>query len=370
MISKNETLLSDKYKRIVIVLLAFLLFNLVTFLLDPYDPYWKDYFKDGLAEKIFDLVLELVFCIIISESSIRVSNKLNKTITWTEQPRKRLSLEIGINLIFISVCLLIQSYIYYFFYEIVDPVPIPGPPMQISFEETRSFIQWIVVSVIIAFVIIGVNIGDYLVVNWKNTLLKASELDRAVTETELQSLKLQIDPHFVFNNLSVLSELILQNQKLGYDYAENFSKIYRYMLINSRKDFIALKEELLFLQSYMFLIKQRIGDGVMFEITISAGSQSLYILPLTLQLLVENALKHNKTQKGNPLKIKIYNNDSKVLVIENTLLPIENLMDSTGIGLSNIIRRYSLLTNLQPIITKGSSFFRVEVPLIDLANDR
>ncbi|NJK98663.1 MAG: histidine kinase [Bacteroidales bacterium] len=201
-------------------------------------------------------------------------------------------------------------------------------------------------------------------------MLKASELDRAVTETELQSLKLQIDPHFVFNNLSVLSELILQNQKLGYDYAENFSKIYRYMLINSRKDFIALKEELLFLQSYIFLIKQRIGDGVMFEITISTTSQSFYILPLTLQLLVENALKHNKTQKVNPLKIKIYNNDSKVLIIENTLLPIENSIDSTGIGLSNIIRRYSLLTNLQPIITKGSSFFRVEVPLIYLANDR
>ncbi|HEX2934426.1 MAG TPA: sensor histidine kinase [Bacteroidales bacterium] len=366
MTSKNEALLSDKYKRIVIILLAFLLFNLVSFLLDPYDPYWK-YYKEELGEKIFDLFLELIFCIIISESSIRVSNKLNKSITWTERPRKRLFLEIGINLVVISICLLIQNYIYFFFFEIKYP---GQAPMVISFEETRGFIQWIVVSVIIAFVIIGVNIVDFLIVNWKNTLLKASELDRAVTEAELQALKLQIDPHFVFNNLSVLSELILQNQKVGYDYAENFSKIYRYMLINSRKDFIALKEELSFLQSYIFLIKQRIGEGVLFDITIDASYQTLYILPLTLQLLVENALKHNKTQKSNPLKIKIYINPKKELVVENTLLPIENTIDSSGIGLSNIIRRYSLLTNHRPIITRESAFFSVEVPLISMTNDK
>ncbi len=367
MTSKNESLLSDKYKRILIILLAFLLFNLVTFLLDPYDPYWLHYFKEDLGEKIFDLILELIFCILISESSIRVSNKLNNTISWTERPFKRLSFEIGINLIIISVCLLIQNYIYYFFFEINDP---EQAPIQISFEETRGLIQWIVVSVIIAFVIIGINIVDFLIINWKNTLLKTSELDRAVTEAELQALKLQIDPHFVFNNLSVLSELILQNQKIGYDYAENFSKIYRYMLINSRKNFIPLKEELSFLQSYIFLIKQRIGNGVLFEITIDTAYQTLFILPLTLQLLVENALKHNKTQKNNPLEIKIYNNPKKELVVENTLLPIESTIDSSGIGLSNIIRRYSLLTDHQPVITKENTLFRVVVPLISMTNDK
>ncbi len=365
--SKRETFLSNKYKRIVIILLAFLLFNLVTFLLDPYDPYWKNYFTEDLGEKLFDLFLELIFLGLISESSIRISKKLNKTIPWIEHSAKRLLLEIGINLIVISVCLLIQNYIYVLLFEIKNPAP---APLQVSFEETKSFIQWIVVSVIIAFVVIGVNIGDYLIVNWKNTLLKASELDRAATEAELQALKLQVDPHFVFNNLSVLSELILQNQKLGYDYAENFSKIYRYMLINSRRDFIVLKDELSFLQSYLFLIKQRVGDGVLFEISIDNAFQSMYILPLTLQLLVENALKHNKTQKSNPLKIKIYTNQKKELVVENTLLPINNRKEPSGIGLSNIFRRYSLLSNSQPVITKEDTLFRVQVPLIRFSNDR
>ena len=365
--TKNEHLLSDKYKRIVIILLAFLLFNLVTFLLDPYDPYWKSFFTEGLGEKLFDILLELVFFGLISESSIRVSKKLNKTTPWTGHALKRLLLEIVINLVIISVYLLIQDYIYAFFFDFIVPT---STPIQISFEEARSFIQWIVVSVIIAFVIIGVNIVDYLIVNWKNTLIRASELDRAVMEAELHALKLQIDPHFVFNNLSVLSELILQNQRLGYEYAENFSKIYRYILINSRKDFIALKEELSFLQSYIYLLKQRVGEGVKFEISIDNTSQSLYILPLTLQLLVENALKHNKTQKSNPLIIKIYTNQKMKVVVENTLLPIEFKKESSGIGLNNIIRRYDLLWNKLPVITKEDTLFKVEVPLIKVTNDR
>jgi Putative regulator of cell autolysis len=365
--SKRDTFLSDRGKRIIVVLLAFILLNLISFLLDPYDSYWRDFSHQEILIKIGDFMLSLIFCIIISESSIRISNKLNRKAPWTEFPRKRLSFEIGLNLAVILVILFIQSYLYRI---IFDSISYSHIPTQITFEETRSFIQWIVVSVIIAFMIIGVNIGDYLIVSWKNSLLQTSELNRAVIEAELQTLKLQIDPHFVFNNLSALSELILQNQKLGYDYAENFSKIYRYMLISAKKDYLPLREELAFLNSYIFLIEQRIGDGVKFEIDIDNSCLQLYVLPLTLQLLVENALKHNKTQKGNPLIIRIFVNSKTELVVENSLLPIERYIDSSGIGLSNITRRYSLLANRQPSISKEESVFRVEVPLISLSNGR
>ncbi len=363
---KNETFLSNKYKRILIILLAFLLFNLVIFLLDPYDPYWRNYFTENLPEKALDVSLELLFLALISESSIRISQQLNKTFPWFRYPAKRLLLEIGMNLVIVSVLLLIQNYIYELLFEPENPT---HKPVKVTFEETKSFIQWIVVSIIIAFTIIGVHIGDYLIVNWKNTLLKASELDRAATEAELQALKLQIDPHFVFNNLSVLSELILQNQQLGYEYAENFSKIYRYLLVNSRKNFIALREELSFLQSYIFLIKQRVGEGVSFDISINDAAQSQYILPLTLQLLVENALKHNKTQKNNPLHIRIYTNQQNELVVENTLLPIDTRNESSGIGLENIVHRYRLLSDKQPVITQEATRFSVQVPLIPFSND-
>jgi LytS/YehU family sensor histidine kinase len=183
-------------------------------------------------------------------------------------------------------------------------------------------------------------------------------------ESELQALKLQIDPHFVFNNLSVLSELILENQKLGYEYAENFSKIYRYMLVSSKKNIIPLENELRFLNAYMFLIKHRIGQGVDFEINVSEESKQLYMPPLTLQLLIENALKHNKTNRKHPLLIRIYTNDKNELIVENELLPIEKPLESSGIGIRNIVRRYSLLSEKQPDIVKSENSFKVTIPLI------
>ncbi|WP_047447811.1 sensor histidine kinase [Alistipes sp. ZOR0009] len=367
MSSQNDTFLSDKGRRIIVVLLAFILLNLMSFLIDPYDKYWTTFFTKDQSIKIFDIISSLIFCILISESSVMISHKLNKRVPWTAHSGKRLALEITLNLLSVSLIVLISNYAWMLCYEAMGYSDIRNP---ISVEEIKGIIQWLMISFFIAFMIIGVNIGDYLIVSWKNTLLKAEKLDRALIESELQALKLQIDPHFMFNNLSVLSELILQDQQLGYTYAENFSKIYRYMLVNSRKDFIELKDELTFLKSYMFLIKQRIGDGVMFDIKIDAAAQELLILPLTLQLLVENAIKHNKTQKETPLKISIYNRGKKELAIQNTLLPIENVIDSMGIGLSNIVRRYSFLSNSQPTASKEDGMFIVRIPLISIANDR
>ena len=197
--------------------------------------------------------------------------------------------------------------------------------------------------------------------------MRAAKLDQVVLEAELQSLKLQIDPQFVYNNLSVLSEIILEDQQLGYEYAENFSKIYRYLLVNSKKDIISLEEELNFLNSYIFLIKNRFGDGVTFEINVNPAKRNFQLPPLTLQLLVENALKHNQTNKKRPLRIKVYTNSQSQLIIENLLIPIENVSESSGIGISNIIKRYDLLSNLQPQIKNDGKTFNVILPLLEQA---
>ncbi len=138
---------------------------------------------------------------------------------------------------------------------------------------------------------------------------------------ELQALKLQIDPHFIFNNLSVLSELILEDQQLGYEYSEKFARVYRYLLVNSKKDIIAVEEELKFLDSYIFLIEKRIGEGVIFKIDVQEEYKSMYTLPLSLQLLVENAIKHNQTSKANPLEIHVYTNSESELVVSIHFYP-------------------------------------------------
>jgi len=362
--AKKDTFLSNTGKRIMIVVFAFILLKLVSYIIDPYSPYWTYYFKRSFVTILEDLALTFFFCLWISESSIFISNKLNGPFSWTEKPRKRLAIETGLNLLVIFVSLAIMDQ----FYRSLDACgACPNINQECSIEQASGFIRWIVVSTIIAFMIIGVNTGNYLIVNWKNAAMRAAALDQLAVEAELQSLKLQIDPHFVFNNLSVLSELILRDQQLGYEYAENFSKIYRYMLVNSKKDVIQLEDELKFLNSYMFLIKNRIGDGVSYEVEIDNDCRQLYLPPLTLQLLVENALKHNKTSKKNPLNIRIYNTKKKKeVIVENVLIPIENQLDSSGIGIQNIIRRYKLLCPNEPEILVDENTFKVKLPLIRL----
>ncbi|WP_222166570.1 sensor histidine kinase [Edaphocola aurantiacus] len=359
MTNKKNTFLSNNRKRLLFTVSAFLLLYLVAYILDPFSAQWYGFFERSPLRMFRELGTSLVICLAISESAITISNILNKYIQWTSRPLTRLILETGLNLVLVLIInLLVSAWCLYGDPEIANYVPSP--------EEQRGFIQWVIVSIIISFMIMGINIGNYLISNWKNEVIRVSELNQLATESELQSLKLQLDPHFVFNNLSVLSELILEDQQLGYAYAENFSKIYRYMLVNAKKDLIPLEEELKFLDSYMFLIENRFGSGVHFNINVQPEAKAMGMPPLTIQMLVENALKHNRTNKKEPLTIDIYDQEGTALIVANNLLPIERTIDSSGIGLRNILRRYHLLSQQEPKIAADQQSFKVIVPLIKI----
>ncbi|MDR6571304.1 MULTISPECIES: sensor histidine kinase [Chitinophaga] len=365
--TKRETFLSNKGKRILFVFFAFILMYLVSYVIDPYASFWKSYFDRNIFTLLAEWLVSLISCLLISESGIAIHAKLNKLLPWPEHPGKRLAIETSLNMV--SVLLIIMANL--LCYSLVNGESVTRY-VDWPIEEIRGLIQWVVTSVIISFVIIAIHTGDFLILNWKNAAMEAAEYKfsaathkQAATEAELQALKLQIDPHFVFNNLSVLSELILENQQLGYQYAENFSKVYRYLLVNSRKDVILLSDELKFLTAYIFLIEHRVGSGVHFEINVDTNNNNLHVPPLTLQLLVENALKHNKTVKNNPLIIKVYLNNEN-LVVENTLIPIEKQVSSSGIGIHNIISRYQLLSDRMPEIVHDADSFKVIIPLIKL----
>ncbi|MDJ1470710.1 histidine kinase [Cytophagaceae bacterium DM2B3-1] len=359
---ERDTFLNNNGKRILFTVFAFVLLYLVSYIIDPYSSYWPNFFVRSWREVLEECLISLVFCFLISESSIRISSELNKRISWTQFAGRRLIVETGLTLLTVLLINLIINFLCSSISS--DETSVITP--EISIEQTRGMLQWIMVSIMIAFMIMGINTGNYLIVNWKNEAIRSAELNQVAMEAELQSLKLQIDPHFVFNNLSVLSEMILEDQQLGYEYAENFSRIYRYLLVNSKKDLISLEDELKFLNSYMFLIEHRVGEGVHFDIDVDKELRNLHMPPLTLQLLVENALKHNKTSKKDPLKIRIYNNDKQELIVENSFLPIEKPLDSSGIGIRNIIRRYNLLSVQEPRIVQDDVSFKVILSLIKL----
>jgi sensor histidine kinase YesM len=186
----------------------------------------------------------------------------------------------------------------------------------------------------------------------------------AKTETaKYESLKSQIDPHFLFNSLNVLTSLIGENPSQAEKFTTKLSKVYRYVLEQKSKDLIDLDEELKFAKAYMDLLKMRFENAVTFEIPEKSSNPEFKIIPLSLQLLLENTIKHNVVSEANPLTVVITEEDG-YLTITNNYNPKEVLEKGTKVGLKNIVERYHLLTLKKVSIEKDTLNFKVKLPLL------
>lgn len=180
---------------------------------------------------------------------------------------------------------------------------------------------------------------------------------------QLNSLKLQINPHFLFNNFSTLSELIESEPATASDFLSHLSKVYRHIVRNLNVNLIDLHDELKFIDSYFYLMKLRHGDGIKVNIDDSLRTSGYKIPPASLQLLVENAIKHNAFSAEQPLIIDI-RAEKDYLVVRNLKQPLERPAESTGVGQSNIASRYSLLSSKEIRIEDSDHFYSVSVPLL------
>ncbi|QEC69573.1 hypothetical protein FRZ67_20535 [Panacibacter ginsenosidivorans] len=201
---------------------------------------------------------------------------------------------------------------------------------------------------------------------FKTKELEAEELKRMHAQAELSAIKQQINPHFLFNNLNVLSGLVMQQSADANHFIEAFSKVYMHILNNHNKELIELDKELNFLQPYFFLLKQRFPDAIELDIDVPERYKSHYIIPVALQMLVENAIKHNIVSKKRPLYIKIYANGNKTISVINKLQPKQQTGPGSNIGLNNIRKRYELTAGKEIIIIKDESSFSVTLPLIEI----
>jgi hypothetical protein len=206
--------------------------------------------------------------------------------------------------------------------------------------------------------------------NWKASMTKESTKQEIVAKTEtakFESLKSQIDPHFLFNSLNVLTSLIGENPRQAERFTTKLSKVYRYVLEQRNKELIPLEEELRFARTYMELLQMRFEDAIQFDIPEKASSDELKIVPLSLQLLLENAVKHNVVSSSKPLKLRIFEKEGN-LIIENNINPKEAIGKSTKVGLRNIADRYRLLTKRSVYIENNSKTFEVSLPLLTKNN--
>ena len=199
---------------------------------------------------------------------------------------------------------------------------------------------------------------------YKSTSLQTEQLKSITAQAELQLIKSQINPHFLFNNLNVLSALIMKDNNEANRFIEEFSKVYRYILSNHDKELVELKTELDFIKPYIFLLEKRFDKGLVITINIADKCQDQYIIPASLQMLIENAIKHNVVSRSKPLLIDVHTNGANTIAISNNLQAKQTVENSTGIGLQNIIRRYQLVSNQQVTIDNNNQQFTVTLPLL------
>ena len=285
-----------------------------------------------------------------------LNDYLDSKFSWTEETRKRTIAAI-VGTLMMNVALV-------YFCNYLNFIVIQGKNPEKFFNGEMNFINWFFINFAIMISAIGHARG--FMAAWKNSTKKEVVEQKLIAKSanaQFESLKNQLDPHFLFNSLNVLDSLIEENPVQAQRFTNSMSKIYRYVLEQKDKELVSVEEEIDFAKTYCELLKTRFEDAVTFDFNISEEDKKGFVVPLSLQLLLENSIKHNFATSSKPLNIKIFTEKGN-LIIENNLQTRELPNTSTGVGLANIVSRYNLLTERNVFVEKSEAFFRVKLPIL------
>lgn len=284
---------------------------------------------------------------LLSESIVFVNHQLDKRYPIPTRLTKRTVIQALINIsILLTILFLIQLLMRLHYPDESFRIPLIG------------LVVGMAISAIFARDVIIVKMIEL----WRESENKINKIKQEKLILSYNSLQDQLNPHFLFNNISILKSLIYYDKKKALEFTENFSDVYRYVLKSAEKRTVKLADELEFVEKYLALHKARLGSGLTTNINIKSALLALEIAPLSLQLLIENAIKHNIADDDNILIINILTHDKYVEVNNN--IQLKESSYSTKTGLNNLIKRYELLTN-QPIeVHKDNKIFRVKIPLL------
>jgi len=223
-------------------------------------------------------------------------------------------------------------------------------------------VQGYFIGLIPTFLVLLVYETVYFFESWKNKVKESEAISRTQLVNQLEALKAQLDPHFLFNSLNILSSLIDDNEP-AQQYLSRLSDVYRYVLLSKDRTNVSLREEMEFVDAFLYLAKVRFQTGLEIETHIDNQSWNLTVAPLSIQLLVENALKHNVISREHPLHITIREKDG-YLWVSNAIHKKVHLEASTKVGLNNILEQYKLLSELPVHIIRDPLRFEVALPLL------
>lgn len=335
--------LNDKWYRIIGIPAVALVSNIIFY----YDmnkrhgfSFWMDY------------LYSLVTAFIIWEINRQIIIYTRKKFSSYRQSIKRIKwTAIGIVSITTIIVFLISL-----FYDVTD---------YWGYDYTSvNYLYNIFAALTYAVIIGGIYEAIYYFRKWKNIEVEAEMLKKENLQSQLDSLKQQVNPHFLFNSLNTLSSLMRKDVNKAEKFLDELSKVYRYLLRNNEGELINLSTELQFIESFVHLLKTRYGDALQMTISVDEVAKNLLLPPLTLQLLVENAVKHNIIDKQMPLLITLETDDQLWLSVSNNLQKKSISLPSNKVGLSNIAGKYKLLEQPSIIISETKEKFTVSIPLI------
>lgn len=281
---------------------------------------------------------------------------LDKKWDWLEQTNLRVYFGIITTVLYTVPVVLGIDFLTFVVFQKLDP---------------SEFFNGRMIWVHLFYIILSLGVSTFMharsfMINWKNASKKEVIQQKIIAGTasaKFESLKNQIDPHFLFNSLNVLSSLIEENPENAQRFTSSLSKIYRYVLEQRDKELVSVEEELAFAKTYMNLLKMRFENSIFYELPEKVNNPNAKVVPLSLQLLLENTVKHNVVSEQKPLRIRIFESDN-YLVVQNDYQKKEVLKDRQGVGLQNIISRYAILTERKVRIEQDEKEFTVKIPIL------
>jgi len=308
--------------------------------------------EQNMDNRLFGLITSIVITIFVWEGNLIIDERLNKKFPWERSPGKRILIQLVICLVFSSATIYVSMLAF-------DKYLCKFPEA----ARDRFMMVAVIVGILVSIILLSIEIGSQFFTNWKRSLIEIEKYKTESLQAQLQNLKDQINPHFMFNNLSVLSSLVYKDQDKAVDFINQLGKVYRYVLDSRNSELVPLKEELTFTESYMYLLQIRFDKNLVFKMEIPKDQENLLLPPMALQMLIENAIKHNEVSSEIPLTIHLKIHHNK-LEVSNTLQLRSSPEVSCKTGLKNIKERYKFFSSEQVEIEETKHTFTVRLPLL------
>jgi sensor histidine kinase YesM len=309
-------------------------------------------FGNFISRLLYSSILTTIAGFMIAYPNLFIIHILNQSFSWNKSALKRIIIQFFLTVVFAVIISIIITT----FAHAIDP-----------YEEGLYSVliaNALIFSVVNIILMIALEAQIFFHES-KESKTKAEILENELSQIRFEVLKNQINPHFMFNSLNVLSGLIENDVSKAQEFIDEFSMIYRYVLETIDKKLVTLKDELGFVRSYFFLQQIRYGNDLSLDVSIPANLLDLYLPPLSLQIVLENAIKHNVINESKPLKIEIYH-IKKSLHIKNNIQAKISSTYSSGIGQENLKKRYKMIHNQLPEFNVEAMHYVVKLPLIEV----